>query len=113
MNSTFNITFELIQLLQSQNHNLLLDQHGELSNLLDKVSEEIDRDEIVNRATIVTCYAILFVVSLIGNCLVIKIAFSNTSSLINVSLGNLAISDLLMTLVNMPSACARELQVVT
>ena len=70
---------------------------------LEEKSEDLEEEEQKNKILIFT-YSLIIITSFIGNILVCKVIFEKRSSLstTNALIANLAISDLMMTVINIP-----------
>ncbi|GFR09600.1 probable G-protein coupled receptor 83 [Trichonephila clavata] len=75
-----------------------------IENWLQKYSHKLSRNAELVNAVVIFFYALIVLVSLFGNLIVCKIVFSKSSikSSTNVYIGNLSISDLMMTAINIP-----------
>ena len=94
--SNFNLTFE--------NSSYEFD----LETLLSKYNPHNDptywRQKMIKNSIIIIFYSIIFIISLFGNCLVCYIIFSTRQmrTVTNFYIANLTISDIMMTLINIP-----------
>jgi hypothetical protein len=79
-----------------------------LKSLEDQNADE-ESEELIRNIFIIICYSLIVIVSLIGNLLVCKVVFERKGSrtTTNLLIGNLAVSDLLMTVMNIPFNIAR------
>ncbi|GFY78863.1 probable G-protein coupled receptor 83 [Trichonephila inaurata madagascariensis] len=75
-----------------------------IENWLQKYSHKLSENAELVRAVVIFFYALIVLVSFFGNSIVCKIVFSKSSikSATNVYIGNLSISDLMMTVINIP-----------
>jgi hypothetical protein len=62
------------------------------------------RQKMIKNSIIIICYSIIFIISLFGNCLVCHVILSTRQmrTVTNFYIANLTISDIMMTLVNIP-----------
>jgi hypothetical protein len=62
------------------------------------------RQKVIKNSIIIICYSIIFIISLFGNCLVCYVIMSTRQmrTVTNFYIANLTISDIMMTLVNIP-----------
>jgi hypothetical protein len=62
------------------------------------------RQKMIKNSIIIICYSIIFIISLFGNCLVCYVILSTRQmrTVTNFYIANLTISDIMMTLVNIP-----------
>lgn len=69
------------------------------------------REKITKNIVVITLYSVIFVISLFGNILVCYVIFSKRKmkTVTNYYIANLTISDIMMTLVNIPFHIARNL----
>ncbi|KAF8791462.1 G-protein coupled receptor 83-like [Argiope bruennichi] len=73
-------------------------------NWTPKYYDKFQENSTLLNATIIFFYALIIIVSLFGNIIVCKIVFTGSSkkSTTNLYIGNLSISDLMMTILNIP-----------
>ena len=105
------IIFIIIKHLPSSNLKMYLNESElrlntsffDISKFLEEKSEDLEQEDQKNRILIIS-YSLIIIVSIIGNVLVCKVIFEKRSSLstTNVMIANLAISDLMMTVINIP-----------
>jgi len=69
------------------------------------------RQKIIKNSLIIVSYSIIFLISIFGNSLVCYIIFSTRQlrTVTNYYIANLTVSDLMMTLINIPFTIARLL----
>jgi hypothetical protein len=62
------------------------------------------RQKMIKNSIVIIFYSIIFIISLFGNCLVCYIIFSTRQmrTVTNFYIANLTISDIMMTLINIP-----------
>ncbi len=62
------------------------------------------RQKMIKNSIIIICYSIIFIISLFGNCLVCYVILSTRQmrTVTNFYIVNLTISDIMMTLINIP-----------
>ena len=74
-----------------------------------RLTEPREKDESIRNTCVVVMFSMIFVVSLFGNMFVVwaSVRERRTRSTVNVFIGNLAVSDLLMTILNIPMAGSR------
>lgn len=72
---------------------------------------EMTTDQMIKNGVIYSAYALIVIISLIGNLMVVYAIFSKRRmrTTVNIFIGNLAISDLMMTIFNIPFSSARLL----
>ncbi|GFT09126.1 probable G-protein coupled receptor 83 [Nephila pilipes] len=75
-----------------------------IENWLHKYTQKLSGNDVLKNTVIIFFYVLIMLVSLFGNSIVCKIIFGKSSkkSSTNVYIGNLSISDLMMTVVNIP-----------
>lgn len=98
---------ELVGLIETmiKNNNFSLD------NLSDEFHNAFDYKQNIRNAFIILMYVLIFLVSLLGNFMVCYIIVTNRKlhTFTNCFIANLSVSDLLMTLINLPFGVARLL----
>jgi hypothetical protein len=69
------------------------------------------KEKITKNTIVIMLYSLIFIVSLFGNILVCYVIFSNRQmkTVINYYIANLTISDIMMTVINIPFSIARQL----
>lgn len=79
------------------------------TNTTVRATQEVDKT--TRNAIVIILYALVFVVSCVGNGLVVWAIWARKRmrTAVNFMIGNLTVSDLIMTIVNMPFSCARML----
>ncbi|KAI1290197.1 putative G-protein coupled receptor 83 [Halotydeus destructor] len=80
-----------------------------MAHFLALVGQDVDSGRLSRYWLLIALYAVIFLVSVSGNGLVCYVTFQRKSqkNLTNMALGNLAVSDLLITFFNVPFGCAR------
>ena len=75
-------------------------------------NQPLEFDELLKNIIIITCYSFIVIISLIGNCMVIKIILFGKQKMLtttNILIASLAFSDIVMTSLNIPFNVARLL----
>ena len=92
----------------------LVDNSSEFLELLKTLATMNETSVVAERATnllLISSYALIFIVSLVGNVVVCRMMFGRRRmsplTVTNLLILNLAVSDLLMTVINIPSNIAR------
>lgn len=82
-----------------------------MANISRLYSERFQQEENVKRLLTIVAYSVIFFISLFGNLMVCHIIITNRKlhTFTNCFIANLSVSDLLMTLVNVPFGTARLL----
>lgn len=104
------ITDQLVSVARNQPNATVAD--NEALNTTNSTVLEMEEDLTARNVIIISSYALIIVISLCGNLLVCKIAFTNSikrKNTTNMLIASLAVSDIVMTSFNIPFNMARLL----